>query len=142
MGRRATSKLPLGLHLTGRVFVPHFLTQTSFYCCQQHGNNIAAEEKNCVASCLLRAVPPRWRERCGSSSVEAGGNGQYAPSAHRVPASFFFFLAVLFSPSHLTQLAEGRVQLFFGLGEMSTQAAEAELAFEVCAGRAGAEVEN
>nr|XP_020145320.1 uncharacterized protein LOC105881007 [Microcebus murinus] len=39
----------------GHIFVPHFLTQTSFYCCQQQSPNIAAEEKNCIAFCLLQA---------------------------------------------------------------------------------------
>lgn len=49
--RKVMQKLPLWfcLYLPGHIVVPHFLTQTSFYCCQQQSPNIAAEEKNCIA---------------------------------------------------------------------------------------------
>lgn len=55
--RKVMQKLPLWfcLYLPGHISVPHFLTQTSFHCCQQQSPNIAAEEKNCIAFCLLQA---------------------------------------------------------------------------------------
>lgn len=31
--------------MRGRIFVPHFLTQTSFHCCQQQSPEVEAEEK-------------------------------------------------------------------------------------------------
>lgn len=76
MVRKVVPKLPLWfcLYLTGHGFVPHFLTQTSFYCCQQQSPNVAAEEKKLRYILPLESIINSYRRNVIPESSETGSD--------------------------------------------------------------------
>lgn len=65
----------------GHGFVPHFLTQTSFYCCQQQSPNVAAEEKKLRYILPLESIINSYRRNVIPESSETGSDGNYGPNA-------------------------------------------------------------
>jgi hypothetical protein len=105
-------KLPLWfcLYLAGHIFIPHFLTQTSFYCCQQQSPNIAAEEKNCIAFCVLRASSSTQRRNVIPESLKIGGDGNY-----QMPHCIAYCFGISVLPSELRPKSQRDKSGFFFL---------------------------
>lgn len=55
--------------MRGQIFVSHFLTQTSFHCCQQQNPNIAAEEKKTASRFVSCKHHPQLPEECKFQKV-------------------------------------------------------------------------